>query len=144
MYEELVKERENLSLAGFPATLNNSNIICGPVDMSNFHRVSFTILVGAVTAGAAVQGILQQSANLNMNVVTNVAGAITTNMTVANQQATVEAGAMQLSNRYVQLLLQETGVKNATCSVSGGGSCPRNHPQNKDDASVNQRVVSTN
>ena len=143
---ELVKEGVGIALPAYPASLNNTNLVTGPIDMSKFYRCSMFGVVGTTTT-SGVQAYLQESANQNMVGATNIAGAVITNINnTANQAFTIECNVSQLkaTSRYVAGTIAENlGHAGIMCAIMLGFG-PRYHPEGADDASVNQRVVSTN
>lgn len=142
MFTELVRERDGLNAAAiYPASLNNTNLTTGALDMSKFARCCLFGLAGA-GATASVRAYLQETANSNGAGAVNISGAIITNIVnTANQQFTVEVDATQLTKRYVVGVIEENSAIAKIVSGVLIGTDHRYGPANTSDStSVNQRV----
>lgn len=139
MFTQTIKERD--SFAGTPIVpqlLNTAGQTVGSIDASKFNRINWILGVGTIGSGN-VQMYAIESDNANMANATNITNAAITNVTTANSVSTLELQAMQLTARYVSVVVVAT---NAVVVVLPQGTVGRFPPVNNNDvATVIQRVV---
>jgi hypothetical protein len=151
MYTEQLSQALSLGAPVFPVSQAVGTVNTGGIDMQEFRRAIFVINVGSVGAAGTVNALLQESAVSNFATSNNVAGngtvttASITQISVSNQQATIEIRAGQLTKRYVRcqitiggnaVLLAAHAIGGEADHKPGGGLAP-----GYDDASVAQRLV---
>lgn len=140
---QLIKERDSLGNAVYPASNNGINYT-GIIDMSKFYRAELYGQVGVLGASGSIAAGFQSGTTANGSDMTNMSGGnLSTNIAINNQQFTIELayGASELaSNRYVRGYLLVNTIA-SQCSLAIRGSEPRYGAQSSDDASVNVRLA---
>jgi hypothetical protein len=144
MYTEQITQRVGLAGPINPQVVNNQTKTTTGIDLQQARRAFFILEIGAVVGGGSINAKLRESTD---NVTfTDLSGnnVSMTSLTTANKQYTFEVRADQLTKRYVQLSITETGSQNVNVAVIGYGDEGIHKPNSaQNDASVStQNVVS--